>query len=1546
MESPTSYFRALSSTSTLLWMALIIVLGGLTMMFTANQVDRQMRAQLLGEAERLAETLDPHRLAALSGIETDTTTSEYQRLKNQLRALRPAFPRYRFVYLMARRPDGTVVFQVDSEPPDSDDESLPGEVYGELSAEELRVFDPGASLVSGPGEDRWGVWVSALVPVRLPASAPNQMALGIDIDAADWRGQVLRHGVLPIALAMLTLMIVVACGQLLALQRRRSPAASSGLLRRLEAGMALAIGLTLTVTIAWIVHGEARASQMRSFELLAREATEGVHTGLRNLRDFGMGSLVRFFQASDFVSEEEFIHFTDLLAQNNLTLHWAWAPAVPVAQRTAHEQKITNQDGADFRIWEAGTEPPASATGRRYHFPITRQTEHLPELALRGFDLASVERLREPLEMSRRSGLPTASTPMHGTHAPQLRGQILIIQATGPRLQQDLAEGVVVTSAAFEDFLADSTSDNALAMDLWMLHEDGTRELLARSDANRSTESQALTLERPLLMFGRTFLVRAEPTRGYWRAQSDLAVAGTLLAGLLLTLMLATVVGLVVRRRESLERAVRERTAALQEFRTAVEQSIDGIALTDLDGVIRFVNPAWASMHGYRAEEVTGKHLSVFHTAEQIEQEVRPAIARLIEQGFAENEGYRLHRDGHCFPARISSSLVRDENGKPFGMLAVGREISEERKQRQREQFNQRFRELVADIAAGFVSAADHAEFEALIERALGELGRLFEVDRAYLFRFSAGMTSASNTHEWCAPGIAPQRAKLQELSLADKHWWMDQWLEKQPIRIEQVDRMPSEAAGEQALLQAQSIQSLVCLPMLGEQSRLLGFIGFDSVRSTRRWPDEQVAMLQVVADIMAGALVRRDAIQALAESEANYRELAEESRSFRWQVDTDGLYTDVDPLVTQVLGYRPEELVGEKYFFDLAPPSDREELKREGLLQIRSGRRHSGFQNRVQTRDGRIIWVSTTILPVFDPDGQLLGVRGSDTDITERKQAEQQLQYLAHHDLLTDLPNRALLADRLQQAMAQTDRRDELLGVACLDLDAFKPINDRFGHEVGDRLLVEVARRMQRAVRQGDTVARLGGDEFALVLVGLSDTEASQPLIRRLLQAVAEPVHHDGHVLEISASLGISFYPQGDGIDADQLLRQADQAMYQAKLAGKNRYHRFDAEHDRHLRSSHRRIERIRQGLADHEFVLYYQPKVDMQAGRVIGMEALIRWQHPEEGLLPPAAFLPLLAQHQLMIQLGDWVIESVLARITAWRQAGLELPVSINVDPLQLTQPDFIERLGDALDRYPAVQAGDLELEVLETSALDEAVPMVEIIEAADHLGVNFSLDDFGTGYSSLTYLKRLPVATLKIDRSFVLDMLNDPDDLAILQGVIHLARTFRKDVIAEGVETEAHGKMLLQLGCRQGQGYAISRPMPGEEVADWIAEWHPPQSWLDTGPVDQAHLPLLAASVEYRSWRDRLERYLAVDSDEHSPRHPPRLAAVSWLDTPAAATPAGQHCLPLHQRLEQLATEVIAHSAANQADQAKQRFAEFEQAFLAMVQALRSAVSPTGP
>ncbi|GAB4403894.1 MAG: hypothetical protein OHK0048_23150 [Rhodoferax sp.] len=554
--------------------------------------------------------------------------------------------------------------------------------------------------------------------------------------------------------------------------------------------------------------------------------------------------------------------------------------------------------------------------------------------------------------------------------------------------------------------------------------------------------------------------------------------------------------------------------------------------------------------------------------------------------------------------------------------------------------------------------------------------------------------------------------------------------------------------------------------------------------------------------------------------------------------------------------------------------------------------------------------------------------------DVTDALQHQQALERMAHFDALTGLPNRVLLADRLRQAMAQAQRRDQPLVLAYLDLDGFKPINDQYGHAMGDRLLVTLARNMAQTLREGDTLARLGGDEFVVIFVDVPDVSACAPMLLRLLTVVEQPVRIDGVRLEVSVSIGVSFYPQGQDVDADQLLRQADQAMYQAKQAGKNRFSIFDTALEISQRGELARIERLRQALLQREFVLFYQPKVNLRTGDVVGAEALIRWQHPEHGLLAPGQFLPLIENHPLAVSLGQWVIETALTQMQAWRAQGLRLPVSVNVGARQLQQSDFVAQLQATLQGHPEL-ADDLSLEVLETSALEDVHHGIEVMRQCQTLGVRFALDDFGTGYSSLAYLKRLPVALIKIDQGFVRDMLDDPDDLSILVSVLDLARAFDRGVIAEGVETAEHARMLLRLGCDLAQGYGIARPMASEHIPAWVRQWRPDPAWAALQPVSRRHQPILFACVELRAWARALDAHL-----DDPARPAPQPLAVEWarrLLTDGLSAQASEivtrHIEPLLRELQAQASQCVASAQRGPRDAAQAERA----ALLSQIQAL---------
>jgi diguanylate cyclase (GGDEF)-like protein/PAS domain S-box-containing protein len=563
-----------------------------------------------------------------------------------------------------------------------------------------------------------------------------------------------------------------------------------------------------------------------------------------------------------------------------------------------------------------------------------------------------------------------------------------------------------------------------------------------------------------------------------------------------------------------------------------------------------------------------------------------------------------------------------------------------------------------------------------------------------------------------------------------------------------------------------------------------------------------------------------------------------------------DGVVLEVNDAFCRITGYRREDVVGHR---STLLRSDRQGREYFAVLQQtldQTGRWTGEIWGR--RRDGRVFPARQTASAVRDDSGQVMHYVSLFYDITELKEQERQLQHRALHDALTGLPNRALLADRLRQAMSHSGRAGKLLALAYLDLDGFKEVNDLHGHEAGDLVLVELAQRLQCSLRDGDTLARLGGDEFVAVMPDLDNQSQSLPMLDRLIDVVSRPIDVAGLHLQVSASIGATFFPQADAVlEPDQLVRQADQAMYKAKQAGKGRYHLFDAERDRALRGRYGLIEQLRRALELDEFHLHYQPKVNLRSGEVIGVEALLRWMVPGQAPRLPEEFLPLLQGHALELALGQRVLEMAAAQAQEWRRTGLQLAVSVNVGAVQLDQTDFIESLAALLARHPDLAPGDLELEVLETSALADLGRTAALIHDCNRIGVHFALDDFGTGYSSLSYLKQLPVRQLKIDRSFVHELLEDPDNLAILDSVQGLARAFSRQVIAEGVESLAQGEMLLRMGCEFAQGFAIARPMPAADVPAWISSWRPHPRLQACRPLRREAIPALALLIGHRAW-----------------------------------------------------------------------------------------------
>ncbi|MGE5493640.1 MAG: EAL domain-containing protein [Actinomycetota bacterium] len=532
---------------------------------------------------------------------------------------------------------------------------------------------------------------------------------------------------------------------------------------------------------------------------------------------------------------------------------------------------------------------------------------------------------------------------------------------------------------------------------------------------------------------------------------------------------------------------------------------------------------------------------------------------------------------------------------------------------------------------------------------------------------------------------------------------------------------------------------------------------------------------------------------------------------------DQDNRIIEVNHAFTQVTGYPAEEVIGKNPGFLSSGRTSPEEYRR-----MWEAINHAGaWQGEIWDRhkDGHIYPKWLTISVVRDETGRITHHIGSFTDITERKAAEERIHYLAHHDALTQLPNRFNLHGRLEQALAMAHRDKRQVAVMFIDLDRFKNINDTLGHHVGDFLLMEVARRLRESVRESDIVARLGGDEFVVVLTQ-ADRDSAPALAAKLVERLGEAYRVSGQELRSTPSIGISLYPD-HGDNVEELMKNADMAMYHAKSMGRNNFQFFARAMNEATTERLLLEDGLRKALERNQFELHYQPQVDVVSGQVIGVEALVRWRHPDMGLVPPLKFIPIAEETSLIVPLGRWVIEEALGQMAVWRRAGIPLPrVAVNLSAHQLQDSGLQEFITAQLERH-GLDGKSLELEITESVAMQHPEKTIAFLNTLRAQGIEVAIDDFGTGYSSLAYLKRLPLDRLKLDRSFVMDIEHDSNDATISAATISLAHSLRLAVVAEGVETEAQLQFLQDLDCDFAQGYLFSKPLPAEQCTAFLEE-----------------------------------------------------------------------------------------------------------------------------
>ena len=833
---------------------------------------------------------------------------------------------------------------------------------------------------------------------------------------------------------------------------------------------------------------------------------------------------------------------------------------------------------------------------------------------------------------------------------------------------------------------------------------------------------------------------------------------------------LAADLGIALERRES-ERALRESEAM---FRLLLESSPEAIFGVDTAGICTFVNPACLRMLGYEREsDLVGKslHPLIHHSypdgSPYPREQCHLRLSTLQGQPTHVDDEVHWRADGTSFPVEYwSRPMYRD--GQLIGAVVNFVDITERKRSEQAlRDSEERYRQISSVTSDLLYSCkrADDGNFR--IDWATATVDRMF------------GYSLDDILQQGC------WRCYVH------------------PDDIEIFDRNITRLEpGESSVCELRIIAKDGSTRYIRAHSRVES--DRDAVPTDRKG-HRLYGSCQDVTE-------RRQAEDALRDSETRFRAMAEQSADWVWAIDATGRHTYTNNNGLRWLGYDLDPFL----CMDpttLVHPDDRQLFAATFAAAVAE---RTGWRNvvlRWRCRDGSYRVFESNSTALFDEAGRLVGFQGIDRDITERRIAEERIEFLAHHDVLTGLPNRILLRDRFEQALHIADRVKTHVAILFLDLDNFKIVNDTLGHASGDKLLQGVVSRINRCMRDADTACRQGGDEFILLLSDIPGIEAAERVASDILSQLTDVFEVDGHLLNISCSIGISLYPQ-DGRDFDTLLQKADAAMYNAKEAGRNAYRFFSKSMNQRAREHMLLQSRMHQALIKGEFTLEYQPQVEIAGGRVFGVEALLRWNSAELGAVPPSRFIPVAEDSGFIVTLGAWVLEQACRQMREWQNAGLpELVVSVNLSALQFRRGNLIETVAMALKKS-GLPPRLLELELTESILLQNVDVTLATVQQLNALGVRLAIDDFGTGYSSLSYLKRFTVDKLKIDQSFVRDIGTDPDDAAIVRAIIQMAKSLRLGIIAEGVETEEQLEFLRREGCKEIQGYYFSRPLPANQ------------------------------------------------------------------------------------------------------------------------------------
>jgi diguanylate cyclase (GGDEF)-like protein/PAS domain S-box-containing protein len=862
-------------------------------------------------------------------------------------------------------------------------------------------------------------------------------------------------------------------------------------------------------------------------------------------------------------------------------------------------------------------------------------------------------------------------------------------------------------------------------------------------------------------------------------------------------------------------RAAEELRESEERLRLALQATNLGLYDLNLQTGEAVVTPEYVRMLGYDPESFRESNIAVWR--DRLHPDDREAVWQLYQECVEGKRDaywveYRHRRSdgGWVCILSIGKVVAHDAQGRPLRMLGTHTDISE-RKQAEAEllRLNRTLR-VLSRCNETLVRATSEAELLDDICRNLVEIGGYPLAWVGFLGDDGVSIAPAAQIGEGAEGCPCLREHRIDPATSC-------------PTAQAILGRRPSvdrEDCGGlhphlQPLREGLEVHAIIALPLLSGDE-VLGALTIFS-HEEEAFDTEEIKLLTELADDLAFGIrgLRTVAARQAAEAALKLRTLAIEASSngiaIADALQPERTITDVNPAFERITGYTRTEALGrELLFFD---GTDGEALAREEIRAALRQRREGHGLLRCRRKNGSVFWCEVSVSPVLDTQGRISHFISVLTDVTDRKIYEEELERQANHDTLTGLANRNLLTDRLTQSTVYADRSERVVATLLFDLDRFKVINDSLGHVIGDELLCRVAKRLSDNIRAGDTVARLGGDEFVVALAEVADVDDVGLIAKKLLSTLAEPFDVAGRQMHISASVGISLYPR-DGRDPGALLRCADIAMYQAKDEGGDAFRFFAPEMNQRAMETMELEADLRRAVEEQRLLLYFQPMLDFSSGRIVGAEALLRWPHPQRGMISPMLFIPLAEETGLILSIGEWVLRTVCARLKAWQELGLPpLTVALNLSARQFQKADLANSVHQALFES-GVDAHWLELELTESMLMRQPAAAIETMLQLKMLGVSLALDDFGTGYSSLNYLRRFPVDSLKIDRSFISDVPGDTSATAVAASIVAIAHSLGMHAIAEGVETVEQLRFLQGCGCDRMQGFYFSRPLPEEE------------------------------------------------------------------------------------------------------------------------------------